>query len=117
MTMNSIKQFKQIDEDFHELFLQDLIALMGTLFTSPEEDIVTQGEKSTHLYFLVAGSCIQSRNDSCCKNRIKTIKLLTPGDHFGEIGLLYNCERTCSISSVDYNIVARLAKPKLHAIT
>ena len=36
------------------------------------------------------------------------IRLLTQGDHFGDIGLLYKCKRTCSVISRNYNTLASL---------
>ena len=35
------------------------------------------------------------------------------GDSFGEIGILFNCNRTCTVQSIDYNILARVSRPKL----
>lgn len=43
-------------------------------------------------------------------------RLLTTGDHFGEIGCLFNCNRTCTVMSIDYSILARISKPRLRML-
>jgi cAMP-dependent protein kinase regulator len=99
----------------HELCIKTMISLAGTLFTTPEEFVVQQGEKSNAMYFLVSGDCMVFQQD-LNGNEHCNAKLLTRSDHFGEIGILYNCERTCTIRSVTYNILARISKPKLRQI-
>ena len=42
--------------------------------------------------------------------------LLTSGDHFGEIGCLYGCPRTCSVKTTTFNIIGRLSKPRLRML-
>ena len=38
------------------------------------------------------------------------IRLLTEGEHFGEIALIFKCQRTASVVSLNYNTLARLGK-------
>jgi hypothetical protein len=47
------------NQDF-ELFLDMMIGELGTLFTTPEEHLVVEGEKSTSMSLIVAGSCFMS---------------------------------------------------------
>lgn len=64
------------------------------------------------LFIIVTG------NYTISNPRAQTSKntLLVKGDHFGEIGLLYDCQRTCSVQSIDYTILARLTKPRLRML-
>ena len=96
-------------------FVEDMIHLLGTLFTQPEHKIVEQGEESDCMYFIIAGECLVILEDSTNFERIKT-NLLGASDFFGELGCLFKCKRTCSIMSASYNIVARLTKPRLRNI-
>ena len=36
------------------------------------------------------------------------IKLLVEGQHFGEIGMMFKCSRTATVTSRNYNTMARL---------
>ena len=38
------------------------------------------------------------------------VKLLVEGEHIGEIGLIYNCKRTATVVSRNYNVMARFGK-------
>lgn len=41
-----------------DVFIYELISLMGTMFTSPEHVIVLQGDKANSMYFVVTGMCM-----------------------------------------------------------
>lgn len=53
------------------------------------------------------------------KNRKEHVafRLLVEGDHLGEIGLLYNCPRSCTIISRNFNNMASLDSNKFREIT
>lgn len=38
------------------------------------------------------------------------------GDHFGEVSLIYDCPRSATVESSDYNTFARLAKPRFRQV-
>ena len=42
------------------------------------------------------------------KDSYVKFRTLKPGDHFGEIGLVYKCPRTASAVTTDYCTLARL---------
>ena len=44
------------------------------------------------------------------------MKLLVEGDHFGEISMVYGCERSTSIISRNYNTMARLGYARFRMI-
>jgi len=63
------------------------------------------------MYFAAKGDNHVSISESQQKE-FKNFKILKPGDHFGEIGLLYGCPRTASVVSEGYNTYARLTKER-----
>ena len=89
-----------------------MIRQFGTLFTPPEERVCIEGESGSTVSIIVSGSFSVSFK----KSRIIKDTLLIRGDHFGEIALLYDRERTCTVQSIDYTILARLTKERLRMI-
>jgi CRP-like cAMP-binding protein len=75
---------------------------MGTLFAGPEETVVKQGDTADRIYFIVQGDCTVDMVDHDRTER-HAFKILVEGNMFGEISLLYNCPRTASIVSKNYN--------------
>ena len=61
------------------------------------------------MYFISSGDCVVNIIDD---RRIEKIghNLLVEGDHFGEIGLVYDCIRTATVQSRNYNTMATLTK-------
>ena len=77
-------------EDIDEpSFLQSLMENMETYLVQPEDMILTQGHKGDYLYFIMQGDCTINIRDSQGKEH-EAFKLLTEGDHFGEISLIYD---------------------------
>jgi CRP-like cAMP-binding protein len=105
-------EMKQLD---HDLFIDEITMQLGTMFTSPEEYIVTQGDKSNAMFFMVFGDCLIKARDTNFKEK-EYQNILTKSDYFGEISLLYNTTRTCSIMGLGYNILARMSKQRLRAL-
>lgn len=95
-------------EKAYDLFVDMLISQLGTLFASPEEDLVRQGDKSNSMCLIVSGNCFKKENGIPINSGSN--KLFSRGDHFGEIGCLYSCNRTCTIKSIDYIILAKLSR-------
>jgi len=60
------------------------------------------------MYFISKGDCAVTVVDQDGNTEIIE-RLLTKGDHFGEIGLIYKCRRTASVISRNYNTMARIA--------
>jgi len=54
------------------------------------------------------GDCAVNVIDENRENHI-AYKLLVEGDHFGEIGVVYDCCRTATIVSRNYNTMANLS--------
>ena len=90
----------------HE-FMQMVISKLGTCLSSPEEEIVVQDERGAEMFFIAKGDCVVNLNDAAGVEH-RCIRLLVEGDHFGEISLVYRCNRTASVVSRNYNTMARL---------
>lgn len=60
------------------------------------------------MYVLAKGACEVLITDQ--KKNTQRMKILRPGDYFGEIGLIYGCIRTATIKSTKYSTLAMLKK-------
>ena len=60
------------------------------------------------MYFLSKGDCVVNIKDQNNKEHV-AIRLLTEGDYFGEVGMIYSCVRTASVISRNYNTMARIS--------
>jgi CRP-like cAMP-binding protein len=59
------------------------------------------------MFYIINGDCVVNVTDH--KRVTHTaIRFLVEGDHFGEISLLYGCQRSCSVVSRNYSTMARL---------
>ena len=59
------------------------------------------------MFILTKGFCTVTVTDER-KVDIPNFKILRPGDHFGEISLLYGCPRTATVVSQNYITIAKL---------
>ena len=60
------------------------------------------------MYFLSKGDCVVNIKDQHNNEHI-AVRLLTEGDYFGEVGMIYGCGRTTSVISRNYNTMARIS--------
>lgn len=51
------------EKEKYNNFLYEMISLMGTLFSTPETEILTQGNKAFSMYFIVSGACYIIQDD------------------------------------------------------
>jgi len=58
------------------------------------------------MYFIQRGDCIV--NLTFDNKEHIAHRLLIEGNHFGEIGILFNCARTCSVISRNFVTLSRL---------
>ena len=61
----------------------------------PEGDIINEGDPADKIYFLSQGGCEVNIKDE--KKRDQLARYLQPGNIFGEIALIYKCNRTATI--------------------
>ena len=61
------------------------------------------------MYFVAKGECsVRVRDRVSIDGSDREIRKLYPGDHFGEIGLIYNCKRTATVIATNYSTMAAL---------
>lgn len=94
---------------------------METLLRNPEDILVKQNVKPIDeecLFYLIAkGKCIVKVQDKFKERwEEKIVRVLQPGDHFGEISMIYNCARSATVVAQDYCTCATLNKPAYHDI-
>ena len=61
-----------------------------------------------HIWFVGKGECKVTVKDS--KGRENKVNTLNAGDHFGEINIIYNCARSASVESMNYNTFSFIHK-------
>ena len=98
--------FGEATENNH--FLNQLILQLGSCLATPEEEIIKQGDASNDLFFISQGDCAVFYTDTSGQSHLHE-NLLTEGDHFGEIALIYRCKRTMTVKSRNYNTMASLS--------
>ena len=82
-----------------------LISAMQKKSFYPNDEIIQEGTVGTHLYILVQGSCAVSNKE---QGHLAVID--RPQSVFGELALLYNCNRTASIRALSEVTVYQLER-------
>merc|ERR1712228_289947 len=102
-----IKFLKRI-EIFEHLNDSDLKVVHNAMFTKrfeKNDNIVSQGEDSTHFYIICQGKCdVIKHNDEQKEDQI--ISSLVAGDFFGELGIIKSQPRTATIRVTSNQLVA-----------
>ena len=80
---------------------------MSILFAPPEEIIITQGEKGLELFWIQQGDCVVNIQDRYGFTH-EGIRFLVPGDHFGELSVIFKCRRTSTVISKNYITMAQM---------
>ena len=86
---------------------------MDTMLQTPEYVLVKQDEPLTaendEVYFIAKGRCQVFVKDKFRDRwEDKMVRILNPGDHFGEIGMLYECNRSATVIAMNYCTCAKL---------
>lgn len=48
----------KVDEFKSTEFMRELLNVFGTLFTTPEENIITENSKAEDMFFICKGDCV-----------------------------------------------------------
>lgn len=84
--------------------LDFVINRLENTFCQPDYPVVTQFGDQGDFYFIADGKCeVEVLDEFRSPHKIR---LLTDGDHFGEIALLYNTERTATVRTITYTNLA-----------
>lgn len=92
-------------ENQADYLLASIVTKLSTQLTSPEEQILRQGDPSSDMFWIIQGDCQVNIREYDNVER-EGVRLLVEGMHFGEIGVLYNCPRTASVISRNYTTIA-----------
>ena len=97
-------------KDRVDSFLSSIVERLDTSLIPPHAPVIKQGEFTPNdnlFYFVGKGSCkVTVRNPK--GKEITVNPVLGEGEHFGEIALIYNCERTATVYSMNYNTFATM---------
>ena len=74
----------------------------------PEDVIVRQFEETNDFYLIAKGACQVNIIDE--KKKDRRLKTLRSSDYFGEISLIYGCNRTATVKSTKYSQLAKLTR-------
>ena len=96
---NDIFNLTENDEEM----LYTVTEKLKQLIFLPEAIVISQGSYPTHLYFVARGCLAVTVNDHL--HREVLCNEMTTGDVFGEIGILNNVPRTCSVFAKTFTIL------------
>ena len=84
---------------------------MIPLLHKPDDIIIEEGDKGKHFYIIAVGKCSVTHKFFPSGPSEKP-KILKSGDYFGELSLIFNCKRTCTIKSMNYTTLATVETTK-----
>lgn len=94
--------------NYDENLLDYITKKLETNIHMPEDEIITQGEEPSGLFFIAKGECLVSVRDQ--NSNSQPVGTILPGYLFGEIALLFNSKRTASVKTANYATLAKLSK-------
>ncbi|CAI2377400.1 unnamed protein product [Moneuplotes crassus] len=86
--------------------IQSFVKYLTVELKSPEDTIITQNSKTRDMYYVANGVCCVTVTDY--EKKVNTVRHLLPGNHFGEIGMIYGTPRTASVFSKNYCTLAKM---------
>lgn len=92
-------------------FLPSIVERLDTSLMLPHNPVLiqSQDEPDKSLYYVGKGDCkVTVRNQ---RGKEIIVGKLFEGAHFGEIAMIYNCERTATVYSMNYNTFAFMRLP------
>ncbi|EQC34643.1 hypothetical protein SDRG_07964 [Saprolegnia diclina VS20] len=103
--------------------VQDLVMRLHFRVFLPQDFIIARGEVGHDMYFIAHGQCeVSNRGISdtpATKSSMlddKPFKVMTQGDYFGEIALLFNCKRMATVVAKTYMELCALTRVVYEAV-
>ena len=96
-------------------FFNFMVSKLHTCITTPEEEILTQDSPGSDMFFISQGDCAVNIIDKQGETHV-AVRLLSVGNHFGEISTIYGCKRTSTVISRNYNTMARISQDNFHVV-
>ena len=105
-TMTSSVHSSMMLNDRMDSFLPSIVERLDTTLLLPHDHVLTQGSNGTaaSFYYIGKGNCKVTVKNKRGKEVV--VRTLLQGEHFGEISLIYNCDRTATVISMNYNTFA-----------
>ena len=119
----------EIFDSCSDIELRYIVVNMKTVIFLPLDEIIRQGDSGDSIYFLSRGSCdvlmkseeqlfkeIEARKESKEKPKEADFKSqsyireLKDGSYFGEIALITNLKRTCTVKAKEFCTLGFLSK-------
>ncbi|CDW87072.1 cyclic nucleotide-binding protein [Stylonychia lemnae] len=104
-----------VDAGGEHSIMNFIVKRLKVELATPEQIFVSQDDEVTedtcYMFFLAKGDCVVMIKDRVQDGHeeIKHRSLL-PGDHFGEISMIYGCARTATVKANNYCTLAKLSK-------
>ncbi|CAO3632699.1 unnamed protein product [Cunninghamella blakesleeana] len=106
-----LRQHSLFQRTKNESFLEKLSCSMNIRKYNPHDIIITQGEPSKAMFFLLKGQV-----EVCSADFERVFATLPQGSCFGEIGILYSMPRTATVIASNSCIVAVLTSEQVHSL-
>jgi len=95
--------------------ISSIVKYMTVELKNPEDVIISQNSKSQDMYYVAKGVCSVSVIDQTKTKRM--VRHLLPGNHFGEIGMIYDTPRSATVISKNYCTLAKMSVEVYHDLT
>jgi len=96
--------------------ISNIVQYLTVELKNPEDIIIEQNSWTREMYYVANGVCTVDIVDQA-KKLNKNIRNLLPGDHFGEIGMIYGTPRTATVLSKNYSTLAKMSLEIYHDLT
>ena len=97
--------------------IENIIKRMETVLKTPEQKLVEQGMEfqpnspEDNMFFIAKGKCtVRIKDKFEDRYEEKIVNVLGPGDHFGEVGMLYSCPRSSTVISENYITCSKISR-------